>query len=68
MGLELSTADGERDVAELLYLEQLTQVVGESALWHLELYSVALAGDVYTVCYNAHLHSTIEATVVSFAM
>lgn len=55
MGLELSTANGERNVAELLYLKQLTQVIGESAFWHLELYGIALAGDVHTVRHNAHL-------------
>lgn len=58
MGLELSTANGERNVTELLYLKQLTQVIRESALWHLELYSIALARDVHTVRHNAHLQNT----------
>lgn len=57
MGLELSTANGERNVAELLYLKQLTQVIGESAFWHLELYGIALAGDVHTVRHNTHLQN-----------
>lgn len=55
MRLKLFAADGERDVAEFLVFEEEPKVVGQSALWYLELYRVALAGDIDAVRNDANL-------------
>lgn len=55
MRLELPPADRQRDVAEFLVFEEETQIIGQPAFRHLELYGVALAGNVHAVRYHADL-------------
>lgn len=53
--LELSTANGKRDVAKFLVFKKQPQVVRKPALGHFELYRVALPRDVDAVRHHAHL-------------
>jgi len=53
--LELSTAHGERDVAELLVVKEIAKILGQLALGHFELHDVGLSGDVHAVRHDADL-------------
>lgn len=47
--LKLPAAYRERDIAKFLVLEELSEIVGQPAFRHLELYRVTLPGNIDTI-------------------
>lgn len=60
MRLEFPTANRERYIAKFLVLEELSEIVGQPALRHFELYRITLARDINTVRHYANLKKIVK--------